>query len=244
MRSVVFVSLHKCATTFFSHYLFPREQSLRFIDPQNDFYLQHQAPPSAAPIADYGHLYGVLRLHDPDHPITPLTDRFLFEQLPRGLRTLILIRDPRDLLVSMYYSFGQSHPLSPNPLVRDYQLRRRQRIQGLSLDQFAIESAVPLVAKFLALSMLAQRQYSSAILKYEDMINDFDAFFDRLSLDLSFDGETRAQAYARTRPREQEDIGAHRRSGHTGAYAEKLAPATIREVNRMLTGALSAFGYE
>ncbi len=51
---------------------------------------------------------------------------------------IILVRDPRDMLVSMYYSVAKSHVV-PSKNVKF--LKRRQEAASISVDEFALKKA-------------------------------------------------------------------------------------------------------
>ena len=147
-QSIVFISLHKCATTFFTNTVFQELQGLKLVDYQSYEYT-HEADLSIKPtIHSHGYLYAVLRMYDREHPGYKLTNELLKISNLKKVKTIFWIRDPRDILVSLYFSFGFSHTLSPNSAIQVHQLERREKIQKMDLDTYVLHEAPNLKWKF------------------------------------------------------------------------------------------------
>lgn len=57
-------------------------------------------------------------------------------------RIFLMVRDPRDVLTSMYYSSAYSHPVpEATGDKREAFLARRRHTREISIDQFALENA-------------------------------------------------------------------------------------------------------
>ncbi len=67
-----------------------------------------------------------------------------------------MIRDPRDILVSSYYSFGFSHGFSSVQKIKDIQKERRIIIQSKTIDEYALENSDRILTNFNTLNK-AQR---------------------------------------------------------------------------------------
>jgi len=81
------------------------------------------------------------------------------------------------------------------------------------------------------------------VLRYEDMINDFDVFISGLTDVLDLSEKTQQQIFLKSRPRTSEDIHAHKRSGKTGGYKEKITPETIEILNEKFSDVIEQYGY-
>jgi len=242
-KSVVWITLHKCASQFFGDSVLPRVKGLSKIDYQWLHYENQPLP--RIELQPYSHIYGPVRLLEPSHPSFSLTEELL---KPRNLaqkRVIIMVRDPRDLLVSMYYSFGFSHPLSPHPEIGQYQQERRTRIQPLELDEYVRRTAPDLAARFERLEKVYGRikAKNRLLLTYEEMILDFDSFYQKLSLFLDLEAGVRNKLFNRTRPEKSEHPDQHKRDGAPGGFRKKLSGQTIEEIERILGKVLAAFGY-
>ena len=81
------------------------------------------------------------------------------------------------------------------------------------------------------------------LLKYEDMIENFDGFFSDLNHFIPLQPHVKDDMFKRSRPEKTEDITKHKRSGKVGGYREKLQPETITELNDQLSDILRRLDY-
>lgn len=241
VTSIVFISLHKCATSFFTKTVFKELKELTLVDYQS---YQYQHDDEIMPsIREKGYLYAVLRLYDRDHPGYHLTDTLLDIANLENIKTIFWVRDPRDILVSLYYSFGFSHPFSPNQMIQKHQHERRKKIQDMELDEYVLKEAPNLKWKFEQIDRLRQQLPNHLFLRYEEMVHDFEPFFRTLSSYTGINQNLYDDMLTQTRPNQDEDINSHKRSGKTQGYKEKLKPETIEELNKILATTLKKFNY-
>ena len=242
-QSIVFVSLHKCATTFFTNTVFKELKALQLVDYQTYEYT-HDANLAIKPkIHPHGYLYAVLRMYDKEHPGYALTNELLQISNLKKVKTIFWTRDPRDILVSLYFSFGFTHTLSPNTLIQAHQQERREKIQSMDLDTYVLKEAPNLKWKFDTMYEMMQQLPEHLFLRYEEMINDFDPMFEELSDFIGLDKSLHDTMMTQSRPKQTEDVNSHKRSGKTGAYLEKLKPETIKKLNAILAPTLEKFNY-
>jgi len=156
---------------------------------------------------------------------------------------IFFIRDPRDILVSSYYSFGFTHGFSKVDTIKVRQEANKRRICEMTLDEYVLESADKQVELFKTLYWLSKTCRRGVVLRYEDMINDFDGFAEELSQYIALEDATIEGIYQKTRPREKEDVTSHRRSGKVEGFREKLEKSTILAVNNKLADILTLFDY-
>jgi hypothetical protein len=192
----------------------------------------------------YGYAYGVIRILDKNHPSYEITARLLKKENLDEKKVIFFVRDPRDILVSMYYSFGFTHPWSPHLEIRAYQEERRKKIEKITIDDYAIQTAPGLKEKFAAIGLLRKWAADGLLLRYEDMVNNFEEFYRQLGGFVQLDGSVKDEFFRQTRPRETERPGDHKRKGQPGDYLQKLKPDTIRRLNEILENTLKEFGYE
>lgn len=241
MKSVLFISLHKCATSYFSTNILPFVTGLKHVDYDQQHYSSQDVNVT---IEDYDHVYGVLRILDHDHPTYNVTKVIFTHGTLAGRNCIFMIRDPRDLIVSMYYSFGFTHTLSPHEGIKQYQIARREKIQSITLDEYALHIAGQLNNKFDIIRNLLQNQDTSILLKYEDMIHNFPAFFTSLSTFMTINDSIKNQLFTATRPNEKEIPTNHKRYGITGGYKFKLQRSTIVMLNEVFKNNFEFFKYE
>lgn len=242
-ESVFFFTFHKCASSLFSSYVLRQAQGLEHVDLAFDHFNSGLAGPIK--YRKRGAVYGPLRLSAPRETdlhreiIAPVTDSSFI----RDRVSLLLVRDPRDIPVSAYYSFGFSHRFSPVEEIRRQQEVGRQAIREKTIDEYVLATMPAIVNNFAAGAALLENCRRCTLLKYEDMVLNWDAFASDLTRHIRLDERALRKTYEKSRPRREEDITAHQRSGKTEGFREKLQPETIAEMNRILGPALERFGY-
>ncbi len=242
-KSIVFVSFHKCATSFFSSYILKQADGLEQVNYANQLYVKSSST-TKCHIDAKGKIYGVIRILDGKHPSFDFINEFLSNPDLDETNIIFWTRDPRDILVSMYYSFGFSHGFSSDPSIRNYQELRRERIQSMTLDEYVIDEAEEIVKKFEQMKRMMEEKNNYILLSYEEMINDFDSFFNKLSKVITLGEVEKQKIFKETRPQSTENKDQHKRKGSVGGYKEKLQPNTIHELNKKLMPILSYFNYE
>jgi len=245
-ESVFFYTFHKCASTLFGAYTLKRVKGLHHVDYAQDIYVGKITEGTEMEFAPSGCIYGPIRLSvDPGEPeydllVAPTSTA----EFVRKRSALFLIRDPSDILVSSYYSFGFTHGFSPVPEVRQMQEDLQRSIQEKSIDEYVLEAADNQRTYFGRLNHLATVCERGTVLRYEDMINDFATFAARLCERIPLSKRTLNKMERSTRPRAVVDNSSHRRSGRVGGFRDSLAPSTISVLNTTLAAELDRFGYE
>jgi len=238
-KSIVFISFHKCATSFFSKNVLKDIRNYNHIDYLQEMYGK---PDSFYPlIVDEGFIYGVIRLQDKEHPRYEFVRNLI--KKTNEVKTIFWVRDPRDILVSMYYSFGFSHGISSEKGVAAYQENRKADIQKVTIDEYVLREVMRIENKFNYMRSLMAINNEYILLKYEDMIHNYDTFYNEFSGFIGGEINMYHDLYDNTRPRKSEDINSHKRSGMVGGYRDKLKPETIECLNNCLTDVLQNFGY-
>lgn len=164
----------------------------------------------------------------------------------RQRKFVFLARDPRDALVSEYFSFGRrqgSHALPQNNPEAVMKIIRSQ--DELSIDDYVLGRAKVYRDKLLTYRSALDFE-RGLILRYED------AYFDKRKLlidtfehfGIAVPADVISEVAARfdVRP-EQEDDTRHIRQGLPGDHVRKLAPATIVRLNDELRDTAAFFGY-
>jgi len=173
----------------------------------------------------------------PRHPLPPLA----------AARAVLLVRDPRDMIVSQFHSFRASHVV-PEGAGPDHPMRRaRERALSQTLAQFAPGAAQRFARRFEG--YLAQGfawRAGTAVFRYEDVIfrkRDWAA-----ELCAWFGWPLPAAAIAEAADRFDElpdmpDPARHVRQVHPGNHRTEMPPQTILQVEAILADAMAAFGY-
>lgn len=170
----------------------------------------------------------------------------LFRRSPR----VLLVRDPRDALVSEYFSNAYSHHLpeaeGADQGARDNLVKLREAALASSLKRYVLERA-----RFMNKSLTEYAEVSESALtrvfRYEDVIfnkrqlmRDVAAHFGWTDCSEIF--LDHMMAWADKRPAEEVPTEFVRRV-RPGDHAEKLDAETIRELNSILAPAMHLFGY-
>lgn len=244
LESVYFYTLHKCASSLFSDYVLKNVRGLRPMDYADRFYKGESI--DCVTFKEKGFIYGPIRLST--GPTSAIYSRFIEpasrNDFIRDKIAIFFIRDPRDILVSLYYSFGYTHEFSAVKEIEEQQRQIREIVRAKTIDTFALEFANVTVNFFDIIDRLSQACTRGIILKYEDMIDDWEKFSSELTKYLNIGRKALRQTYKRSRPLETESATGHRRSGKPGAYREKLLPSTVDTLNMIFTPVLTRFHYE
>lgn len=168
------------------------------------------------------------------------TDAFL-----GGKRVMVLVRDPRDVLTSLYFSVQRSHRI---PAGEAGVILERQRAWALSesIDDYVLHHARHRHwrARFARLNQIKGLGRSW---RYEDVVFAkgpwLDAILDYLQVDLPRCDRDEIVLAEDLRP-EREDPDSHVRQVAPGDHRRKLRPETIEELSRLFADTLAVWGYE
>jgi hypothetical protein len=167
-----------------------------------------------------------------------------FRKIPNlsSYRIVLQLRDPRDVLTSLYYSTAFSHALISPKL-----LRRRMEAREMDVDSYVLHAANEYLPIYQEYSDSLLGREGVGFLRYEDMVADFPTWLDRLSSHTGLSTETVAIHDIRNAADftvKEEDIYAQRRQVTPGDYLRKLQPETIKALNIKFGGILDKFGYK
>ncbi|HMO92489.1 MAG TPA: sulfotransferase domain-containing protein [Pirellulaceae bacterium] len=242
-ESVYFYTFHKCASTLFADYVLKNLQGLNHVDYATQIYNGEEV--EAIEFQRYGVIYGPIRLSV--NPHSPVYKRFVSvaaePEFVKDKLAIFFVRDPRDMLVSLYYSFGFTHGFSSVPEIREQQAKLRREIQTQTLDEYVIAGAGQVAGYFSQLQELSRACTRGTLLRYEDLVEDFDKFIECFTSVVTLDQAVIDQIYQQSRPNQVEDTTSHRRSGQAANYQDKLKESTVAILNQQLAGVLASFGY-
>ncbi len=182
-----------------------------------------------------------------------------FRDLPIGLTRdpvfqaatkVLLVRDPRDAIVSEYFSTRGTHSLPKfaedgDEGAKEDLLRRREAAQAVTVEDFArsegqrmadtVERYIPLIG-----------DPNLLVLRYEDIIFDKAAMVRKVAGHFGWtvgDGQVGAILKWIDVVPEEENPDAFIRKVTPGDHREKLSDETIATLDRVLGRAMEAFGY-
>ncbi|NET84712.1 MAG: sulfotransferase domain-containing protein [Moorea sp. SIO1F2] len=161
-----------------------------------------------------------------------------------GFKKILLIRDPRDIVVSHYFSMKNSHVIPPGK-VGDVLWKNRQRLQDIDIDEYAIQQA-PIFRKIIQRYSKIEDQLFK-LFRYEDIVfhkrqwvADIITFLEVELEDSKIEKIAKKHDIFPTK----ENPALHIRKVTPGDYKEKLQPATIDKLNECFKPILIKYGYE
>lgn len=163
-------------------------------------------------------------------------------------RTIFLVRDPRDMLTSQYFSVGISHPPPGSTLSGDRKRAfdaRRARVREMSIDDYVLEASSG-VARAYEKTLTKLTDIDHKIYHYENVvfekINWIGDIADYLKIDLNAKAIDAIVRRVDVVP-QAENAAQHIRKVTPGDHKEKLRAETIDSLNKKLSDILITLGY-
>lgn len=170
---------------------------------------------------------------------------------PASYRTFFVLRDPRDVVVSWYFSAKYSHRMvEPIPAMR-------RDLQPLSEDdgyKYVIDRLVEWESFEAQRSWVTAEDPNVRIFRYEELAEDNADFIARLLsyLEIGITAEDMAtltsrhrfEGRAEGRPQGEEDVNSHYRKGVAGDWKQRLSPAVLRYFEDRTGDLISFLGYQ
>lgn len=157
-------------------------------------------------------------------------------------KTVLVLRDPRDVVTSHYFSMAYSHLV-----VNDNVKKARDRAKNQTVDEYVLENAGRFQKIYQSYCDHVLGKPNVLFLRYEEMIVEFDPWLKKLAAHLElnqnsaliqkFIDQTSFKA-------KKEDVHSHIRSIKARDFADKLKPETIDFVNETFKDILEKMNYE
>lgn len=158
-------------------------------------------------------------------------------------RKLVLVRDPRDILVSLYFSHAYSHEMPKAGEARKAWEERRNTALATDVDQYAIQQAGSVLTHLMRMGDLVGDP-GVTLLRYEDIIFDkerlADIICETIGLDIPREARVAIAKKNDIRPAQENKL-AHIRNVAPGDHLNKLKPETISQLSEVLSPALDLF---
>jgi len=154
-----------------------------------------------------------------------------------------MLRDPRDVLTSFYFSVAYSHyiPESRNTGMQSHRKKTREK----TIDDFVIEQSQGFKTTYETYAKCLFGKNNVLFMSYEDMVTDFPTWLSEVF------------KYLQIKPSEQlinklidgaqfeveENIYSHKRQVKPGDHRKKLQVNTIKQLNLELQDVLKIYGW-
>lgn len=195
-----------------------------------------QSDPSFADVVRPGNLYGGFR----DAPLGLVGT----QALARASK-LLMVRDPRDALVSEYFSNAYSHSLPKEGEGRKAMLQHRSQALQSSIDEY-VRKRAPALKRTLSEYLPFARMPDVWVVRYEERIMHKRKFLleicDRWGWTINDVELGHILGWADVLPDEERPTEFVRRVS-PGDHVDKLSPSVIEYVTGLLREEMRAFGY-
>lgn len=199
---------------------------------------ERKVPPSIVP--------GVTANHKANYygfrGIGKLLDCPSFRENPK----VLLVRDPRDALTSLYFSMQKSHSLPKSGRTADIISEQREKAGSMDIDEFVssgngdfILNALNEIASSLWLPNLHVSRYEDIIFRKREWIQNFCEFSDK---PLDEDLLDRIIEKHDIVP-DGEDSSRHIRQVAPGNYLKHLSKSSVQYIEKKCEKAMTVFGY-
>ena len=237
LQSILFFTTYKCASSFAGEIINELTANAGYKHVNFDSYFYHLEKDtdieyekifSKNVFRGSGFIYGPMRHYQPIPEI-------------KKYKTLLILRDPRDVLVSHYYSAKYSHEVGTTKM-----LQKRRTTQGQDINEFVLERLEEFAIIYEQYKRNILHLEGTIFVRYEDMISNPKDFIIKLYkiLNINIDIEHIEEIVKnRMAMPKIEDKYSHRRSGKSGQYLEKLNSKTVKTINTRLAIIIDAFGY-
>jgi len=161
-------------------------------------------------------------------------------------KKILLVRDPRDAIVSSYFSFAKSHLLPKSGDLLQRMLATRETMKDIELENYAVARATSVKAAFNLYYENLRNDDFLRVYRYEDIIFEKENWIADM---LDFVGLTLRPVQLQRIANSHnviptiEDSSKHIRKVKPGDHQEKLSSGCITKLNEILAEVLDRYNY-
>lgn len=186
-NSVIFWTTHKCASTFIAKFLesIAKASNLEHLDYAGNIWSVGNAIKLDNPYSiesecsflyrKYGEIYGPMR--------TP------FEFINRSkLNNIFFLRDPRDIIISNYYSTAYSHSIPSHNYTKKLLLQKRTKTKKMDINDYFLEQIESwVIGQYEMYKFFKENSELTSVHKYEDLKENPNQTFLRITKSMNID---------------------------------------------------------
>ncbi len=240
-QSIIWFTVHKSASAYISDILPKLAQELGriYIDYEGDYWLRgesfkdtlinHKNPSQF--FNPVGCIYGPFKQ--------------FYQEIPNleNYKVVLMLRDPRDALTSLYFSWAYSHYIPDQHKVAMENVRKLALES--TIDHYVLQNSYGFYDIYKKYCEECLGKQNVLFLKYEDMVNDLKIWLNTL---INFMQVEVNQNFLNNLIKEanfevKEDIYAHKRQVKPGDHRRKLKVKTIRLLNEKFNQILQKLAY-
>lgn len=260
MKSILVYTVHKAASMFL-HRISE--------DVSTEFGIPHYSPNATGDAHYYDEIKRVTWkafIEEPSHQgcFGPIRAGVADPTIPDGLAAysvILHLRDPRDVLTSLYYSHVYSHRRKEGRFNPSDEQRKQWEEEGV--DAYALKNVAIYKSRYETLLSALLGKENVVLLKYEDMVTDYSTWLRRFlsgfahlplppkrTLGIFTSPNTLESVHERLYKKHrndfvppEEDVHKHIRQLMPGDHERKLTPETIAVLNTELGDTLRLLDY-
>ncbi len=238
-ESILFFTTQKCASRYVGEIIEQMALAEGMLPIDYDAYVtMSKVPRNLRPFSEEGTLGRAFPHHG--YYFGPIGS---YRDIPRieDFRVFLQLRDPRDVLTSLYFSTAYSHALINQKMVD-----RRKKAKSMSVDEYVLANSAQYERIYKQYCEVLQKNSKIFFLKYELMVSEFDDWIMKLSEHIGLDQHSALIAVIKNKASfkvESEDIYSQRRQVTPGDFRRKLKPSTIEALNKQFSTVLDQFQY-
>lgn len=245
-QSILFFTTHKCASVYVGNLLRALAEDVgmtpinlaayytEVLGQAPNLFSEQEMQEAVKVFHPQGYFFGPLR--SPNWRV-PEVEKY---------RILLMLRDPRDVLTSRYFSTSYSHAIAPNE-VGEAMLEKRSKALSKPIDEWVLESAPTFLERYELYCHDFLPMPNVHLVKYEDMVNNFSFWLQAVVKSLGLEDasqDLKAQIISEANFDVEEDVFAHKRQVKPGDHLRKLQPETINQLNLIFGEVLDVLQYE
>lgn len=241
-QSIIWFTAHKCASVYASEILqkLAEDVGMIYLNYEGDLWVKGQSlgkliSGNDSETSNYmfkttGHIYGPFRQY---YPI-PEMEKY---------QVIMMLRDPRDVLTSLYFSLAYSHSI---PESQKTQIEsQRENTRKKTIDDFVIEESQRFKITYENYKKCLFGKNNVLFLSYEDMVTDFPAWLIELCKNLQIKPSEQLinELIDGAKFEVDENIYSHKRQVQPGDHRRKLQVNTIKKLNLEMQDVLKIYGW-